>query len=65
MVTLLVRVIGPLVRRMGEHDVTEEAKVMACPEGAAATSARSEPAPESLPCASDSPNAGIENGGAG
>jgi hypothetical protein len=47
-VRFFVRAIGPLVRRMGEHDVTEGAKSMVPPALAAATSARSDPGPESL-----------------
>jgi hypothetical protein len=48
MASFFVMVIVPLVRRMGEHAVTAEAKVMVFPEVAAATSARNEPGPESL-----------------
>jgi hypothetical protein len=48
MARFFVLVIGPLVRRMGEHEVMVEAKVIVDLEAAAATSARDEPAPESL-----------------
>jgi hypothetical protein len=47
MVSLLLIAIGPEVRTIGEHEATEGAKVIVLLAGDAATSARSEPGPES------------------
>ena len=53
-VTFLVTAIGPLVRRIGEHALTEGAKLIMSPELAAATSARNDPVPESVQLVTES-----------